>query len=48
MTIKDRSTIERALGMIEGVAVGIPDNASSLLYTAIELIECALQEEEPT
>jgi hypothetical protein len=44
----DRSTIERALGIIEGVACGIPENAASMLYTAIELIECALQEEEPT
>lgn len=40
----DRGTIERALGIIEGVACGVPENAASMLYTALELIECALQD----
>ena len=42
----DRSTIERALGIIEGVACGIPENAASMLYTAIEIIESAIEEEK--
>ena len=39
------STIQRALGIIEGVAVGLNNDAiSSLLYTATEMIEEAVEE----
>ena len=39
------STIQRALGIIEGVAGGIAnDSASQLLYTATEMIEEAVEE----
>ena len=42
----DRSTIERALGIIEGVACGAPDRAAAMLYTAVEMIDAALNGEE--
>lgn len=44
LTPCDRGTIERALGIIEGVACGIPENAASMLYTAIEMIDCVLND----
>lgn len=45
----DRSTIERALGIIEGVACGVSGDAASMLYTAVSMIDEALNgEEEPT
>lgn len=46
MEMKDRSAIERALGMIEGVACGVPENVASMLYTAIEIIDSVLQKED--
>lgn len=44
----DRGTIERALGIIEGVACGVPENAASMLYTALELIDCVLNDATDT
>lgn len=39
------STIQRALGIIEGVASGLANDAvSQLLYTATEMIEEAVEE----
>lgn len=39
------STIYRALGIIEGVAVGLSNDAvSQLLYTATEMIDEAVEE----
>ena len=41
------STIERALGMIEGVAFGLPKDLEpvpSLLGTAVEMIDGAMEE----
>jgi hypothetical protein len=39
------STIQRALGIIEGVAIGLNNDAvGSLLYTAVEMIEEAVEE----
>jgi hypothetical protein len=39
------STIQRALGIIEGVASGIAnDTVSQLLYTATEMIDEAVEE----
>ena len=39
------STIQRALGIIEGVASGIAnETVSQLLYTATEMIEEAVEE----
>ena len=42
--IKSISTIERALGIIEGVAIGLNNDAGSMLYTATEMIEEAVEE----
>ncbi|MBR5878856.1 MAG: hypothetical protein IKY91_04835 [Akkermansia sp.] len=38
----NRSTIERALGIIEGVACGVPERAADMLYTAVEMIDAVL------
>lgn len=38
----DRSTIERALGIIEGVACGVSESAANMLITAVEMIDCAM------
>lgn len=48
MTLKDRETIQRALGMIEGVAFGVPDAAANALLDAVGMIDGVLSEEEPT
>ena len=37
------STIERALGMIEGVSYGLCEDQSSALLDAIEMIDGALE-----
>lgn len=48
MTLKDKETIQRALGIIEGVAAGITaaPAATDLLITAVGMIDEALQGEE--
>ena len=39
------STIQRALGIIEGVAIGLNNDAiGSMLYTATEMIEESVEE----
>jgi hypothetical protein len=38
------STIERALGIIEGVACGITTAGADMLITAVEMIESATKE----
>lgn len=35
---KDKSVIQRALGIIEGIAYGTEDKASNGLFTAVEMI----------
>ena len=41
--ISSISTIQRALGVIEGVAIGLNNDAvGSMLYTAIEMIDEAV------
>lgn len=43
--INEICTIQRGLGIIEGIASGITDGAvSQLLYTATEMIEEAVKE----
>ena len=44
MTIKDKETIQRALGIIEGVACGVSAEVSTMLATAVEMIDGALEE----
>ncbi len=46
MTQENKAVIERALGIIEGIACGVSDAADSMLYTAIELIDGAVLKEE--
>jgi hypothetical protein len=46
MNIKDRETIQRALGIIEGVTCGVSKEAVEMLYTAAEMIEVALFKED--
>jgi hypothetical protein len=41
---KQISPIERALGIIEGVAIGIAAPAQDMLITAVEMIEGAVKE----
>ena len=38
------STIERALGMIEGVSTGLSSDQASALIDAVEMIDNALKE----
>lgn len=38
------STIHRALGMIEGVACGVSQEAATALIDAVEMIDGALKE----
>ena len=42
--LKALSTIERALGMIEGVACGVDSAAATTLIDAVEMIDAALKE----
>ena len=39
---KDKSTIERALGLIEGIAYGMEEKFSTGLFTAVEMITEAI------
>lgn len=47
MTINDKSTIQRALGRIEGVAACLNEDVANELYDAVEMIDNALDETEP-
>lgn len=38
------STIERAVGMIEGVSYGLTDSQASALVDAVEMIDRAIEE----
>jgi hypothetical protein len=38
MTLKDKSIIERALGLIEGLAYGVETHISNGLIAAVEMI----------
>lgn len=42
MTFKDKETIQRMLGKIEGVAFVVDDKIASPLLDAIEAIDCVL------
>lgn len=45
MTDKDYSTIQRQLGIIEGVAMGWPDSEKNLVFDAVEVIDEILDKE---
>lgn len=38
------STMERAIGMIEGVSYGVADSQASALITAVEMLDSAIKE----
>ena len=42
MTLKDKATIHRMLGKIEGVAFVVDDKIATPLLDAIEVIDCVL------
>ena len=46
MTLKDISTIRRFMGAVEGVAVGLPTEAQSLLLDYLEVVDGILDREE--
>lgn len=46
MTRKDKSTIQRMLGFIEGISAGLDDKLSSLLLGAVEVIDGIIDKEE--
>lgn len=48
--MNNKETIQRALGLIEGVcrSAELPENIQSVLFDALEQIDAALQEPEPT
>ena len=46
MSDKDKSTIQRMLGRIEGVAFVIEDKFATPLLDAIEVIDCILDRED--
>lgn len=46
MDIKDIYTLHRFVGAVEGVAVTLPDDAQSLLYDYIEVVDAILDKEE--
>lgn len=46
MTFKDRETIERMLGKIEGVAFAVDEKIASPLLDAVEAIDAILGKEE--
>ena len=42
--IRRISTIQRALGMIDGVSYGLPDSAGTALADAVQMIDEAIKE----
>ena len=46
MTMEDKSTIQRMLGKIEGVAFVVDDKIAAALLDAIEVIDAVLGREE--
>ena len=46
MKLKDKETIQRMLGKIEGVAFMVDDKTATALFDAIEVIDDVLNKEE--
>ena len=46
MTLQDMSNIRRFLGVVEGVTTSLPEQAQSLIYDYIEVIDAILDREE--
>lgn len=39
LTVSKMETVQRALGIIEGVACGVSQDAASMLITAVEMLD---------
>ncbi len=46
MKLKDKCTIQRMLGWIEGISVGLDDKLSAQLCDAVEVIDGIIDKEE--
>jgi hypothetical protein len=46
MTLQDMSNIRRFLGVVEGVTTSLPEQAQSLIYDYIDVIDAILDREE--
>jgi hypothetical protein len=46
MTAQAISTIRRFIGVVEGVAISLPDQAQSLVYDYIKVVDEILNREE--
>ena len=46
MTTKDISTINRFLGVIEGIVISLSDDVQSMIYDYLEVIDGILDKEE--
>ena len=46
MTAQDISIIHRFIGVVEGVAMSLPEQAQSLIYDYIEVMDAILDREE--
>ena len=46
MNAKDISTIRRFLGIVEGITISLPDQAQSLIYDNMALVDDILDREE--
>lgn len=42
LTMKETEIVQRALGIIEGIACGVSENAASMLYTALEMLDSVI------
>lgn len=45
MTSKDLSTLQRFIGVVEGIAAALPKETASLVYDYIEVIDPILEKE---
>lgn len=46
MTLQDISNIRRFIGVVEGVTISLPEQAQSLIYNYIEVVDSILDKEE--
>ena len=46
MTLQDISNIRRFIGVIEGVTISMPEQAQSMIYDYIEVVDAILDREE--
>ncbi len=46
MTLKDKATIQRAIGMIEGIAASEEEAKANVLHESVKLIEFVINKNE--